>query len=74
MYTPLVASALTLGASLFGTADTRAQRHVVRDTIYAGAAVAGFGGLAFHSYNILNRPRGCRGRTGSRKADMIQIC
>ena len=44
MYTPLVASTLTLGASLFGSADPRAQRHVVRDSIYALAAATGFAG------------------------------
>jgi hypothetical protein len=58
MYTPLVASALTLGASLFGTVDARAERHVLRDSIYAAAAATGFAGLAFHSYNILKRPGG----------------
>jgi hypothetical protein len=56
MYTPLAASTLTLGASLFGTADARARRHVVRDAVYAAAAATGFAGLAFHSYNILKRP------------------
>lgn len=58
MYTPLVASTLTLGASLFGSADPRAQRHVVRNSIYALAAATGFAGLAFHTYNILKRPGG----------------
>jgi hypothetical protein len=58
MYTPLVAATLTLGASLFGRTDTRAKRHVVRDTIYAAAAATGFTGLAFHCYNILKRPGG----------------
>jgi hypothetical protein len=56
MYTPLVAAALTLGASLFGTVDRRAARHPVRDTIYGAAAVAGLAGLCFHAYNILKRP------------------
>lgn len=56
MYTPLVAAALTLGASLFGVADARANKHVARDAIYATAAAAGFAGLGFHSYNILKRP------------------
>ena len=56
MYTPLVAAALTLGASLFGAADRRASRHSARDTVYASAAAAGFAGLGFHSYNILKRP------------------
>jgi hypothetical protein len=58
MYTPLVTAALTLGASVFGTADVRAKRHMARDTIYAGAAVTGLAGLAFHTYNILKRPGG----------------
>ena len=58
MYTPLAAAALTLGASLFGTADARAQKHPVRDAIYAAAAATGFAGFAFHTYNILKRPGG----------------
>ncbi len=56
MYTPLVAAALTLGASLFGAVDARATKHIARDTIYASAAAAGFAGFGFHSYNILKRP------------------
>ncbi len=58
MYTPLVASALTLGGSLFGSIDPRAKRHLVRDTIYAAAAATGFLGLGFHAYNVLKRPSG----------------
>ncbi len=58
MYTPLVTSALTLGASLFGVADARASRHTVRDMVYAAAAATGAAGLCFHSYNILKRPGG----------------
>src|SRR5579862_6877739 len=58
MYTPLVTSALTLGASLFGVADARASRHTIRDTVYAAAAATGVAGLCFHSYNILKRPGG----------------
>ena len=56
MYTPLVTAALTLGASLFGTADKRPARHPVRDTIYGAAAATGLAGLGFHAYNILKRP------------------
>ena len=56
MYTPLVTAALTLGASLFGTADKRAARHPVRDAVYAAAAATGLAGLGFHAYNILKRP------------------
>jgi len=56
MYTPLVTAALTLGASVFGTADKRAARHPLRDTIYGAAAATGLAGLGFHAYNILKRP------------------
>lgn len=58
MYTPLLVSALTVGASLFGVADMRAERHVGRDAIYAAAAATGFVGLGFHAYNIFKRPGG----------------
>ena len=56
MYTSLAASALTLGASVFGLADLRAKRHPLRDLVYAAAAATGFAGLGFHSYNIAKRP------------------
>ncbi len=58
MYAPLAAATLTLGASIFGVMDKRPRRHTVRDSIYALAAVTGFAGLAFHSYNITKRPGG----------------
>jgi len=56
MYAPLVVATLTLGASLFGRADTRSKKHQARDAIYAAAAATGFTGLGFHLYNILKRP------------------
>ncbi len=56
MYTPLVVATLTLGASLFGTADKRAARHSARDRIYGVAAATGLVGLGFHAYNIIKRP------------------
>jgi hypothetical protein len=56
MYAPLAVAALTLGASLFGGADSRASRHPARDIIYAIAVATGFTGLGFHAYNILKRP------------------
>ena len=56
MYTPLAASALTLGASVFGMADLRAKRHPFRDVVYGAAAATGFAGLGFYSYNIGKRP------------------
>ncbi|HEX4042067.1 MAG TPA: hypothetical protein VHY10_10230 [Xanthobacteraceae bacterium] len=58
MYTPLVAAAVTLGASLFGLSDARARKHAARDVVYASAAATGFTGLGFHFYNILKRPGG----------------
>jgi hypothetical protein len=58
MYAPLGVAALALGASLFGSADGRAQRHLWRDAIYATAAATGLAGLGFHAYNILKRPGG----------------
>jgi len=58
MYTPLVTSALTFCAGLFGSADPRSERHPARDIVYAGAAATGFAGLAFHLYNVLKRPGG----------------
>jgi hypothetical protein len=58
MYTPLVMAALTLGASLFGFMNARAERHVGRDAIYAAAAATGLAGFCFHAYNILKRPGG----------------
>jgi hypothetical protein len=58
MYTPLIAAAASLGASLFGLGDARAQKHTVRDGVYGLAAAAGFTGLGFHLYNILKRPGG----------------
>jgi len=58
MYSPLLVSVLTLGASLFGTADMRAKRHGTRDAIYTAAAATGCAGLGFHAYNILKRPGG----------------
>jgi hypothetical protein len=58
MYVPLGVSALTLGGSLFGVADTRPSKHVARDAICGAAAVTAFAGLGFHLYNILKRPGG----------------
>jgi len=56
MYTPLAMATLTLGASLVGFVNARAERHVVRDVIYLAAAATGLMGLGFHVYNILKRP------------------
>lgn len=58
MFTPLVASALTLAVSLHGTGDRRKVAHEVRDPIYAAAALTGLAGTGFHIYNIAKRPGG----------------
>ena len=58
MYTPLVTSALALAASLHGTRDDSPAAHAVRDTIYAGTALTGVAGTAFHIYNVGKKPGG----------------
>ena len=58
MFTPLVASALTLAVSVHGTGDQRKVAHKVRDPIYAAAAMTGLVGTGFHIYNIAKRPGG----------------
>jgi hypothetical protein len=58
MLTPLVTAAMTLGVSLHGVADRRAGAHVVRDTVYALAALTGLVGTGFHVYNVAKQPGG----------------
>jgi hypothetical protein len=58
MYAPLATGAASLLASLFGLADTRPQRHPVRDIGYAAAAAVGLAGLGFHTYNVTKRTGG----------------
>ena len=58
MYLPLVASSLTLAASLHGTQDERAERHPLRHAIQACAALTGLVGTGFHIYNVGNRVGG----------------
>jgi hypothetical protein len=58
MYTPLVTSALTLAISVHGTADKRRGAHVLRDSVYALAALTGMAGTGFHIYNVTKRPGG----------------
>jgi hypothetical protein len=58
MFTPLVASALTLAVSVHGTADKRKIAHKVRDPVYAAAAITGLVGTGFHIYNVTRRPGG----------------
>ncbi len=58
MFAPLVTSALSLAASLHGTADRSPRAHVARDTAYAAAGVTGLVGTGFHIYNIGKKPGG----------------
>jgi hypothetical protein len=58
MFTPLIASALSLAVSAHGTGDRRKIAHRVRDPIYAGAALTGVLGTGFHIYNVAKRPGG----------------
>jgi hypothetical protein len=58
MFTPLVTSALALGASLHGTSDDRAGAHRVRDVIYGLTALSGVIGTGFHLYNVGSRSGG----------------
>jgi hypothetical protein len=52
MYTPLLASVLTLAMSLHGTADMRPLAHRGRDVTYLLAAGTGLLGTGFHLYNV----------------------
>jgi hypothetical protein len=58
MFTPLIVSALTLGTSIHGTADSRPVAHRLRDTTYLLAAATGLIGTGFHFYNVLKRTGG----------------
>lgn len=58
MFTPLIASALTLAVSVHGTGDKRKIAHKVRNPIYLAAALTGLVGTGFHVYNIGKRPGG----------------
>ncbi len=43
---------------MHGGRDHAVQRHVIRDPIYLGAALASIAGTGFHFYNITKRPGG----------------
>lgn len=58
MFTPLLASALTLAVSVHGSRDERPLAHAVRDPIYLFAALTGVAGTGFHIYNVARRPGG----------------
>lgn len=58
MITPLVASSFSLLVSAHGNVDKRPKAHGLRDLIYAGAALTGAAGTAFHVYNLSRQPGG----------------
>ena len=58
MVTPIVTASLSLMVSAHGNADTRPSAHVIRDTAYSTAALAGVAGLGFHLYNVVKKPGG----------------
>ncbi|WP_175922880.1 hypothetical protein [Burkholderia latens] len=56
MIAPLVASTLSVLASVHGHADDTPQRHRLRDAVHVAAAAVGLAGSAFHLYNVTKRP------------------
>jgi hypothetical protein len=58
MYAPIVASGLSLLASLHGTTDLREGAHQGRHAILAVAALTGLAGGAFHTWNVGKREGG----------------
>ena len=58
MYTPIVASALTILASLHGHRDRATGAHRARDAVYALAGLTGAVGTGFHLYNVMKKPGG----------------
>jgi hypothetical protein len=58
MIAPLIASTLSLIASMHGTSDRRTGAHIARDAVYALAGTTGLIGTAFHLFNIGKRPGG----------------
>lgn len=60
MFTPLVASALTIASSLHGAGARRVDSHRLRTATYGGAIAVGVIGTAFHLYNVTKRVGGMR--------------
>ncbi|MBE7213187.1 MAG: hypothetical protein INR65_19410, partial [Gluconacetobacter diazotrophicus] len=58
MYTPLVTASLSLLVSAHGQADRSEGAHIARDTVYAGTALVGLVGTAFHAFNVGKKPGG----------------
>lgn len=58
MWTPILTSVLSIGASMHGHVDRRARPHLGRDLIYGAAGVVGVVGTAFHVYNVTKKVGG----------------
>ena len=58
MFTPLVASSLSIAVSLHGLSDKRHGAHPLRDVVYAIAGLTGVIGTAFHLYNVTKKVGG----------------
>ncbi len=58
MWTPLVASSLSIAVSLHGHSDPRHGAHRGRDAIYGAAGLIGIVGTGFHLYNVTKKVGG----------------
>ncbi|HDV8354229.1 TPA: hypothetical protein RKT01_006115, partial [Burkholderia vietnamiensis] len=58
MVAPLIASTLSVLASVHGHADDTPERHRLRDAVHVASAAVGVAGSAFHVYNVMKRPGG----------------
>ena len=58
MFTPLIASSLSIAVSLHGLSDKRHGAHPLRDLVYAVAGVTGAIGTGFHLYNVTKKVGG----------------
>lgn len=58
MWTPIVASSLSIAVSLHGLADRRHGAHPLRDSIYAAAGLVGLVGTGFHIFNVTKKVGG----------------
>lgn len=58
MWTPLLASSLSIAASLHGHLDPKHGAHRVRNTIYTTAGLIGLVGTGFHLYNVTKQVGG----------------
>jgi hypothetical protein len=58
MFTPLIASSLSIAVSLHGLSDKRHAAHPLRDLVYAVAGVTGAIGTGFHLYNVTKKVGG----------------